>query len=324
MVSNDSMVHIKIEIIEEIFNRPLLDLVNQAHLIHRQNFKPNQIQASSLLSIKTGGCPENCSYCPQSAHYSTGVEKTKLMVKTAVVSAALDAKAMGATRFCMGAAWRSVRDGKEFDEVIELVKGVKEAGLEVCCTLGMLNLEQAKRLKDAGLYAYNHNIDTSRNFYSKLIQTRSYDDRLQTIMNVRKAGLTVCTGGILGMGETAEDRIAFIHQLASFDPQPESITVNTLVPFEGTPLENQASISPLEVVRVVATVRMVAPTSMIRLSAGRLSMSEESQFLCFLSGANSIFIGDKLLTSPNPETPQDKSLISKLGYRFSEANSVHG
>ncbi len=318
------MAHNKIEEIKEIFGRPLFDLVNQAHLIHRQNFKPNQIQASSLLSLKTGGCPENCSYCPQSSHYSTGVEKTKLMERKAVLEAALNAKAMGASRFCMGAAWRSVKDGKEFDEVIELVKGVNEVGLEVCCTLGMLNSDQARRLKDAGLYAYNHNIDTSRDFYSKVIQTRSYDDRLQTIENVRKAGLTVCTGGILGMGENSEDRIAFIHQLASFDPQPESITINTLVPFDGTPLENQESISPLEVVRVVATVRIAAPNSMIRLSAGRLSMSEEAQFLCFLSGANSIFIGDKLLTSPNPETHKDKKLIDKLGYQFSENASAHG
>lgn len=318
------MTNLQIEEIQKIFDRPLFDLLELAGATHRQNFKSDQIQASSLLSIKTGGCPENCSYCPQSAHYATGIEKTKLMTKEMVVDAAISAKAAGASRFCMGAAWRSVKDGKEFDEVIEFVKGVKEVGLEVCCTLGMLNQAQAERLKDAGLYAYNHNIDTSRGFYEKIIQTRTYDDRLKTIENVRQAGLTVCTGGILGMGESPEDRVAFIHQLASFDPQPESITINTLVPFEGTPLEKQEPISPLEVVRVVATVRIVAPKSMIRLSAGRLAMSEEAQFLCFLAGANSIFIGDKLLTSPNPETHQDKVLLKKLGYNFKNADVVNG
>jgi biotin synthase len=225
----------------------------------------------------------------------------------------------------MGAAWRQVREGAEFDQVIELVAAVNDIGMEVCCTLGMLSEKQATRLKEAGLYAYNHNIDTSREHYSRIIQTRTYDDRLNTIANVRAAGLTVCTGGILGMGESENDRISFIHQLASFDPQPESITVNTLVPFDGTPLEKSEPISPLAVVRVVATLRIVAPHSMIRLSAGRLGMSEEAQFLCFLAGANSIFLGEKLLTSPNPATHQDQGLMEKLGYHFhkSEPHAEH-
>ncbi|HEY8270007.1 MAG TPA: biotin synthase BioB [Pseudobdellovibrionaceae bacterium] len=309
------------EDIQEVFERPLLELVTKAHSIHRERFKADEIQASSLLSIKTGGCPENCSYCPQSAHYSTGVEKTKLLNKETVVSAALAARALGASRFCMGAAWRNVKDGSEFDEVLELVKAVKHLGFEVCCTLGMLNQMQATRLKEAGLYAYNHNIDTSRNFYTKIIQTRTYEDRLKTIDNVRSAGLTVCTGGILGMGESSEDRVAFIHQLASFKPLPESITINTLVPFGGTPLANQDSLSPLEIVRMVATLRIVAPSSMIRLSAGRLSLSEEAQFLCFMAGVNSIFIGDKLLTSPNPQAVQDQDLLRKLGYSLKKATN---
>lgn len=319
MNSNAPMKNIDISEIESVFNQPLFNLIDSAREhIHRE-FPNEEIQAASLLSIKTGGCPENCSYCPQSAHYSTGVKKTKLLEKHSVLEAAESAKKLGATRFCMGAAWRNVKDGSEFDQVIDLVKEVNHLGLEVCCTLGMLSQSQAKRLKDAGLHAYNHNIDSSRDFYSKIIQTRNYDDRLNTIKNVRAAGLTVCTGGILGMGESELDRIEFIHQLVNLDPQPESITINTLVPFEGTPLENQTQISPLDVVRVIATLRVFAPKSMIRLSAGRLAMSEETQFLCFLSGANSIFIGDKLLTSPNPNSGTDHTLIKKLGYKLKKS-----
>lgn len=313
-----------LETLSEIFYRPLFDLVTQANQIHRVRFPQGRIQASSLLSIKTGGCPENCSYCPQSSHHATKVNKIPLLNRQTVVESALKAKSAGASRFCMGAAWREIKDGPQFDEVIEMVKAVKDYGLEVCCTLGMLNETQARRLKNAGLYAYNHNIDTSRNFYSKIIQTRTYDDRIKTIENVRLAGLTVCTGGILGMGESVQDRIEFIAQLASFDPPPESVTINTLVPFSGTPLENQTPISPLEVLRVIATLRIVMPTSMIRLSAGRLAMSDEAQFLCFLAGANSIFMGDKLLTSPNPNENQDRSLLEKLGYQLKTSEAAHG
>ncbi len=302
--------------IRETFYKPLLDLVAFANGLHRKHFIPTQIQASSLLSIKTGGCPEDCSYCPQSAHFATGVKKASLLSRESVVSAALEARRSGASRFCLGAAWREVRDGPQFDEVIEMVRAVRETGLEVCCTLGMLNESQAMRLKDAGLYAYNHNIDTSRQFYSSIVQTRTYDDRLKTIENVRRAGLTVCTGGILGMGESEDDRIEFIEQLISFDPQPESITINVLVPFPGTPLEKQVPISSLDVARVISTLRIFAPTSMIRLSAGRLEMSDEAQFLCFLSGANSVFIGNKLLTSENPSLSDDQKLLRKLGYEF--------
>ncbi len=304
----------QLEAVRAIYHRNLAELVDEAHAIHRANFRATEIQASSLLSIKTGGCPENCAYCPQSAHYETGVERTRLMQEEEVIEAAEKAKEMGATRFCMGAAWRNVRNGPEFDHVLNLVRTVKSLDLEVCCTLGMLTQEQAERLKEAGLYAYNHNIDSSRSFYEKIIQTRTYDDRLQTISNVRAAGLTVCTGGIIGMGETDEDRIAFIQQLASFDPQPESVTVNALVPFEGTPLSERKQVAAVDLVRVIATLRLTNPHSMIRLSAGRLELSDEGQFLCFFAGANSIFLGDKLLTSPNPSDSADHALLQRLGY----------
>lgn len=306
----------KIEAVSDIYRQNLMSLIESAHRIHAENFDPSEIQASSLLSIKTGGCPENCNYCPQSAHYETGVTKTKLMPVEEVKKAAMNAKAEGASRFCMGAAWREVKDGPDFDGVLELVKTVNDLGMEVCCTLGMLTLDQAQRLKEAGLYAYNHNIDTSRNFYDKIIQTRTYDDRLNTIANVRKAGITVCTGGILGMGESDQDRIEFIHQLATFDPQPESVTVNTLVATKGTPLEHQQPVEPLDVVRVVATLRITNPKSRIRLSAGRLSMTTEAQFLCFYAGANSIFLGEKLLTSPNPNQSEDHLMMKKCGLTF--------
>jgi biotin synthase len=301
------------EEVQNIFTGKLFSLVGRANEIHRTSFPEGQVQLSSLLSIKTGGCPENCSYCPQSAHFETGVKRQKLLSKDVVRDAALQAKEKGATRFCMGAAWREVREGPEFDQVVELVREVKTLGLEVCCTLGMLNEAQATRLKDAGLYAYNHNIDSSRNFYSKIISTRTYDDRLRTIQNVRSAGLTVCTGGIIGMGETEDDRIDFLCQLASFDPPPESITINSLISIPGTPLGDQKPATALELVRVIATARILMPKSMIRLSAGRKGLSDEGQFLCFLAGANSIFLGDKLLTSSNPSIEEDYALLNETG-----------
>lgn len=307
--------------IRSFFYRPLYEIVAEAKRIHEKNFESGEIQVASLLSIKTGGCPENCSYCPQSAHFKSGIKKSLLMTEEAVISAALAAQNEGALRFCMGAAWKNVRDGKDFDQVINLVKAVKGTGLEVCCTLGMLTKNQAQRLKAAGLYAYNHNIDTSREHYSKIVQTRTYDDRLNTIQNVRDAGLTVCTGGILGLGESEEDRISFIHQLASLTPHPESITVNTLVPAQGTPLHNSIPVDALDVVRVIGTLRVFLPKSVIRLSAGRLTMSDEAQFLCYFSGANSIFLGEKLLTSPNPPAVQDIKLLGKLGFRMKKSVS---
>ena len=294
-----------------------MDLLHKAHQTHRKNFNPNKIQTSMLLSIKTGGCSENCAYCPQSAHYQTGLKKERLMNLDKVISSAKKAKAQGATRFCMGAAWREVRDGPLFERVLEMVSAVHQLDMEVCCTLGMLSKSQAKQLKEAGLYAYNHNIDCSENFYPNIITTRKYEDRIQTIHNVREAGITVCTGGILGMGETEQDRIDFLHQLAVFDPQPESVTINKLIPIPGTPLEKQKSMSTMEVVRVIATARLIMPQSMIRLSAGRTGMTESDQFLCFFAGANSIFIGDKLLTSSNPNLPQDKKMFEQLGLTVS-------
>jgi biotin synthase len=299
--------------VSESFHRPLYQLVSEAHRVHLDNFPEGSVQASSLLSIKTGGCPENCSYCPQSAHYKTGVNRTLLMEKSAVMQAAEKAKSWGASRFCMGAAWREVKEGADFDRVLDLVKSIRSIGLEVCCTLGMLNLDQAKKLKEAGLHFYNHNLDTSPDHYRNIVQTRNYEDRLKTLQNVRDAGLSVCTGGIIGLGESESDRIAFIEQIVSMSPQPESITVNTLVPIPGTPLENAPAVDPFDLIRVIATFRVLAPRSMIRLSAGRSSMSQETQFLCFLAGANSIFIGNQLLTSPNPETSEDDQLLMKSG-----------
>ena len=292
-----------------------MELVNSSHQIHLETFNPEDIQTSRLLSIKTGGCPENCAYCPQSAHYKTNVKKEKLMELFDVLEAAEKAKEEGATRFCMGAAWRDVRDGPSFERVLEMVQHVKDCGLQVCCTLGMLTENQARRLKLAGLYAYNHNIDTSERFYEKIITTRTYEERLQTIRNVRKAGLTVCTGGIIGMGETHKDRISFLHQLSSFNPHPESITINVLVRIKGTPLYKVKPIAPLDVVRVIATARLIMKKSMIRLSAGRNEMRESDQFLCFFSGANSIFLGEKLLTSPNPNLKRDKHLFKRLNLK---------
>jgi biotin synthase len=299
--------------IQNIFLKPLKDLISDASRIHSENFPNNEVQLSSLLSVKTGGCPENCSYCPQSAHYKTEVVRKKLMELEDVKLAAMAAKANGATRFCMGAAWREVQDGEDFNTILDMVREVKNIGLQVCCTLGMLSKCQAEKLRAAGLYAYNHNIDSSRSFYSKVISTRIYDDRLQTIQNVRDAGLTVCTGGIIGMGETDEDRIDFLWQLSNFSPHPESVTINALIPIKGTPLEEQEKVATLDIVRVIATARCLMPKSMIRLSAGRKGMSAEGQFLCMLAGANSIFLGETLLTSSNPSVQADRLLFQKTG-----------
>ena len=301
------------ESIKALYFKPLMDLVELAHQTHKKHFKANLIQTSKLLSIKTGACPEDCAYCPQSARYHTKTPREKLLDLETVISKAKKAKKESATRFCLGAAWREVKSNSQFDLVLEMVREIKKLDMEVCCTLGMLNLEQAKCLKEAGLDAYNHNIDTSPEFYSKIITTRTYQERLQTLKNVRQAGLTICTGGILGLGETEEDRCSFIHQL--FLIQPESITINSLIPIKGTPLENQKAPSTLEVLRVIAVCRILMPESMIRLSAGRNDQSEAEQFLCFYVGANSLFIGDKLLTADNPDLNKDSMMLKNLGLK---------
>ena len=301
------------EKVKEIYDSPLLELVFRAAQTHRESFNSRQVQVSTLLSIKTGGCSEDCAYCPQAARYHTDIDVHGLMKLDSVVDAAQQAKAKGASRFCMGAAWREVRDNRDFDRVIEMVKAVNSIGLEVCCTLGMLTEEQAQRLKDAGVYAYNHNLDSSEEFYDKIISTRTYQDRLDTIDNVRKAGMTVCCGGIIGMGEQAEDRIKMLATLANLDPQPESVPINMLVAVKGTPLAEQPKVSIWEMVRMVATARIVLPKSMVRLSAGRNDMSDMAQAFCFMAGANSIFAGDKLLTTPNPEFSDDQQLFDLLG-----------
>jgi biotin synthase len=303
------------EEIRGIFHQPLPELIFQAQLAHREFHRPNEVQLCRLLSIKTGGCPEDCSYCSQSAHYKTGVARHDLMNTADVFDAARRAKDEGATRFCMGAAWRQVNDGKDFDRVLEMVRGVAALDLEVCCTLGMLTESQAQRLKEAGLSAYNHNLDTSPEFYGEVITTRVYDDRLRTIGHVRKAGITVCCGGILGMGESDEDRLGLLEQLARLDPHPESVPINTLVPGEGTPLANAEELDPLVMVRTIATARILMPASRVRLAAGRRGLSQEAVTLCFLAGANSIFTGEKLLTTPNPGADADHRLLETLGMR---------
>lgn len=304
----------------EIYDLPLLELVYRAQTVHRQNFDPLKVQKSTLLSIKTGGCPEDCSYCPQAARYHA-VKSEKLMALPDVVARAREAKESGSTRFCMGAAWREVKDGSQFEEVLEMVKAVNSLDLEVCCTLGMVTENQARRLKDAGLYAYNHNIDTSEAFYDNIISTRDFEDRVGTIHNVRKAGITVCTGGIIGMGESKDDRIAFLKRLAQFDPHPESVPINALVPVEGTPLEDRPKVDPLMLVRVIACARILMPKSMVRLSAGRMDLSNEAQMLCFMAGANSIFAGDRLLTTPNPGVSTDESMFEAVGVSPMETGS---
>lgn len=301
------------EEILEIYNKPLLELVFEAAAAHRKQHNPREIQVSTLLSIKTGGCPEDCGYCPQAARYHTNVEGNDLMTVQQVKAQALRAKAAGSSRLCMGAAWRNVKDGPEFEQVLDMVRSVNEAGLEVCCTLGMLTERQAQRLGEAGLYAYNHNLDTSEKYYKEVISTRGYEDRLQTIDNVRKTGVTVCSGGIIGMGESAEDRCSMLATLANMDTSPESVPINALVPVEGTPMEEQEPVEIWEMVRMVATTRLVMPATQVRLSAGRTNMSVEGQAFCFMAGANSIFAGDKLLTTPNPDIDQDMAMFKTLG-----------
>ena len=296
-----------------IYHSPLLDLIYWAATVHREHHAPGEVQLCTLLSVKTGGCPEDCAYCPQAARYHTGVDRHGLLKLDAVLEAAREAREAGSTRFCMGAAWREVRDNRHFDEVLEMVSGVRELGLEVCCTLGMLTESQAERLKEAGLYAYNHNLDSSREFYPEIIGTRTYDDRLDTLANVHKAGLSVCCGGIIGMGETVDQRIDLLHTLATLPSPPESVPVNALVPVPGTPLEDCPPVSTWEMVRMIASARVLMPKAMVRLSAGRSRMSAEQQALCFLAGANSIFTGEKLLTTPNPSFDSDEGLLELLG-----------
>ena len=303
------------ETVEQLFKKPLLDLIFQAAGVHRKHHAPDEVQVCTLLSIKTAGCPEDCGYCSQSVHHSAVLKAESLLELEPVLEAARQAKAAGSTRFCMGAAWRNVRDGGNFDRVLEMVSGIKEMGLEVCVTLGMLTPEQARRLKQAGLTAYNHNLDTSESFYPKVISTRTYQDRLDTITYVRDAGITVCCGGIIGLGESTADRIDLLHTLANLPKPPESVPINALVAVPGTPLENQQRVSSLELVRMIAVARILMPESKVRLSAGRLEMSVEEQALCFLAGANSIFAGERLLTTPNPEWEQDKTMFDALGLR---------
>lgn len=313
-----------LEEIESIYMAALPDLILRAQLTHRANHRPNEVQGCMLLSIKTGGCPEDCAYCPQSAHYQTGVARQELLSVEDTVAAAVRARGKGATRFCMGAAWRDVPIGAQFERVLEMVRGVNALGLESCCTLGMLTQEQADALADAGLTAYNHNLDTSPEFYGRIITTRTYEERLDTLARVRRAGITVCCGGIIGMGEDRPIRYRLLQQLSTLDPHPESVPVNLLVRVEGTPLAQQLPPDPLELVRMIATARTLMPRSMVRLSAGRLSLTDEAQALCFLAGANSVFLGEKLLTTPNPETDTDRRLFDKLGMRLSLQNSVAG
>ena len=300
------------EQIAELFAQPFADLLFHAQSLHRQHFDPNQVQVSTLLSIKTGKCPEDCAYCPQSVRYDTELEVEPLMPLEQVIAAARKAKQNGASRFCMGAAWRSPKD-KDLDKVIDMVEAVRKEGMETCLTLGMLTAQQTRRLKAAGLDYYNHNLDTSPEFYEEIISTRTYQDRLDTLAHVRGAGIKVCCGGILGMGESRQDRVGLLQELANQSPHPESVPINMLVRVEGTPLDAASDFDPIEFVRTIAVARILMPKSHVRLSAGREEMSEEMQALCFLAGANSIFYGEKLLTTPNPNQHQDQQLFNKLG-----------
>ncbi len=301
--------------VRALYEQPLLGLVHQAQTVHRAVFQDNKVQLCSLLSIKTGGCPEDCAYCPQAARYKTGVQAEKLMAVREVLEAAEKARAAGATRFCMGAAWREVKDGPQFENVLEMVRGVRALGLEACATLGMLTEGQARRLKEAGLSAYNHNLDTSAEHYEEIISTRTYADRLNTLERVRQAGISVCSGGIIGLGESVEDRCRLLMTLANQEVHPESVPINALVAVEGTPLAEQKPVETVEMVRTIATARLLMPMSMVRLSAGRMQMNEEAQLLCMLAGANSLFFGEKLLTTGNPEYTQDMALLEKAGIR---------
>lgn len=306
----------EIEQIRELYHLPLLELIHQAAVIHRQYHDPAEIQVCSLISIKTGGCPENCKYCPQSSHYQTHVNPQPLMQKEEIIRLAHERIQQGATRICLGAAWREVRNSPQFTQILEIIKEVADLGVEVCCCLGMLNEEQARRLKDAGLYAYNHNLDTSERFYQTIITTRTYQDRLNTLEAVKKSGLNVCCGGIIGMGEDAEDRIAMLHTIATRDPYPDSVPINILQTFSGTPLEGQERIPTWELIRTVATARIIMPKAMVRLSAGRVYLSHEEQALCFLAGANSIHSGGVLLTLPTQDFNNDAAIFSLFGLRI--------
>lgn len=299
--------------ISALYHRDLLSLMFEAAHVHQKYFKPGEIQVNHLVSVKTGGCPEDCHYCPQSARYNTGLKKHALMSREEVRDRAVQAKAMGASRVCLGAAWREVKDNEQFDRVIEMVRDIKSLGMETCCTLGLLTESQALRLKEAGLHAYNHNLDTSPSHYSKIISTRQFEDRLRTLSHVKNADLQVCCGGILGLGETEEDRICFLLALSQLEAPPESIPINTLYAVEGTPLADQEPISIWELLRMIATTRLVFPTAMIRMSAGREKRTMEEQTLCFLAGANSIFIGEKLLTIGNPLPEEDHRMFAHLG-----------
>jgi biotin synthase len=307
--------------IAAIYQTPLTELVFRAQTVHRANHVPDRVQTCQLLSIKTGGCPEDCAYCPQSAHYDAPIERQGLLDAQHVINVARDAAERGVTRFCMGAAWRQAPEGAEFERVLEMVRGVSSLGIEVCCTLGMLNEGQAARLKEAGLTAYNHNLDTSPEFYGSIITTRVYEERLRTLAAVRKAGITVCCGGILGMGERESDRIGLLQQLATLTPHPESVPINMLVRVEGTPLASIPALDPLEMVRAIATARILMPKSRVRLAAGRKQLSPEAVTLCFMAGANSIFVGEKLLTTPNPGPDEDEQLLRTLGLKPLESHA---
>jgi len=302
-----------LEELRALHDLPLPELLFRAQTVHREHHDPTKVQLCTLLSIKTGGCPEDCAYCPQSAHYDTGLERQKLLALEEVLVAARAARANGSTRFCMGAAWREVKDGPEFDRVLAMVAGVAELGLEVCCTLGMLDAGQATRLAAAGLTAYNHNLDSGPEFYDRIITTRTYADRLATLGRVREAGISLCCGGILGMGESVDDRLGMLRVLAQMDPHPESVPVNALVAVAGTPLGGRPAVDGIEMARLIATARIALPQSRVRLSAGRVGMSDEAQALCLLAGANSIFTGDELLTTPNPGEDADSRLFARLG-----------
>ncbi len=310
-----------VDTVSELFATPFSDLLFRAQQIHRLHFDPTEVQLSTLLSVKTGGCPEDCAYCPQAARHNSGVASEDLLPLVEVLQTARAAKDRGATRFCMGAAWRSPKD-RDLDKVIEMVRGVRALGLETCVTLGMLKQAQARRLHDAGLDYYNHNLDTSPSFYGHIISTRQYQDRLQTLEYVREAGIRVCCGGIVGMGESRHDRAALIAQLAALDPHPESVPINNLVQVEGTPLYGTARIDELEFVRTIAAARITMPTARVRLSAGRETMSDTLQALCFLAGANSIFYGDRLLTTGNPQVESDQSLFERLGIKPQTAGAI--
>lgn len=299
--------------VEQLLEMPLLDLVFTAAAVHREHHDPSRVQCSQLLSIKTGGCPEDCGYCSQSAHHKTPVAREPLLDVDTVLAEARSAKQNGADRFCMGAAWREAKSGEEFDRVLAMVRGVKELGLEACATLGMVNKEQAEKLEQAGLDYYNHNLDTGRSHYSEVITTRTYDDRLDTLKNVREAGMKVCCGGILGLGEQKKGRAELLCELANLDPPPESVPINTLVQVEGTPFAKAENVDWTDLVRAVAAARILMPHSVVRLSAGRTEMDDSAQAMCFLAGANSMFVGDELLTMPNPSPSSDAALLQKLG-----------